>query len=82
MALLKLEDISEAWIYIFIFFICPKQFSKKPTKNRQLRAIEQPKNGQIGGNPQDLEILSTYSTKPAHSVFNDVSFKCWPILYT
>ena len=32
MALLKLEDISEASVYIFVHFVYPKQFSKKPTK--------------------------------------------------
>ena len=32
MALLKLEDISEAWIYIFGLILFPKQFTKKPTK--------------------------------------------------
>ena len=70
MALLKLEDISEAWIYIFDLVIYPKQFSKKPTKIAN-PGPERPKNGQIGGNPQALEILSKSLiawTKPAHSM--------------
>ena len=34
-----------------------KTIFKKAYKNRQPRAIVQPKNGQIGGNPENLEIL-------------------------
>ena len=42
MALLKLEDISEARIYIFIHFYISKTIFKKAYKYRQPRAIERP----------------------------------------